>query len=125
MRIFSGFEEIKCAVGTEIGASEWVEITQDRLNKFAEATCDEQWIHVDQERASKEVPGGRKMRTGSCPSASRRCSSVPSWGSKASRTPSITERSGSDTCRPFRPEHLSEDAPPSRKPKRCRPTGCA
>ena len=48
MRIFSDFNEFKAAVGTEIGTSEWVEITQDRINRFAEATCDEQWIHIDQ-----------------------------------------------------------------------------
>ena len=51
MRIFNGFEEIKSAVGTEVGVSDWIEITQDRINKFADATCDEQWIHVDQDRA--------------------------------------------------------------------------
>jgi len=43
MRIFSDFNEIKSAVGTEIGASDWIEVTQDRINRFAEATCDEQW----------------------------------------------------------------------------------
>jgi acetate CoA/acetoacetate CoA-transferase beta subunit len=64
IRIFSGFDEIRSAVGQEIGASEWVEITQDRINKFADATCDEQWIHVDQERADKELPGGRTIAHG-------------------------------------------------------------
>jgi acyl dehydratase len=64
MRIFDGFDEIRSAVGTEIGASEWIEITQDRINKFAEATCDEQWIHVDQERARQELPGGRTIAHG-------------------------------------------------------------
>ena len=64
MRIFSEFGEFKAAVGTEIGASEWVEITQNRINCFAAATCDEQWIHVDQERASKEMPGGRTIAHG-------------------------------------------------------------
>jgi acyl dehydratase len=64
MRIFDGFEGIKSAVGTEIGASEWIEITQERINLFAEATCDEQWIHVDQERAEKELPGGRTIAHG-------------------------------------------------------------
>jgi acyl dehydratase len=64
MRIFDGFEQIRSAVGTEIGASEWIEITQDRINKFAEATCDEQWIHVDQERAKHELPGGRTIAHG-------------------------------------------------------------
>src|SRR5467141_3913951 len=46
MRIFNGFEELKAAVGTVVGVSDWIEVTQDRINKFAEATCDEQWIHV-------------------------------------------------------------------------------
>ena len=64
MRIFVGFEDIKSAVGTEIGASDWIEITQERINRFAEATCDEQWIHVDQERAEKELPGGRTIAHG-------------------------------------------------------------
>ena len=64
MRIFNGFDEIKAAVGKEIGASEWIEITQDRINKFAEATCDEQWIHVDQERAKQELPGGKTIAHG-------------------------------------------------------------
>jgi acyl dehydratase len=57
MRVFKDFDELKAAVGTEIGASEWVEITQDRINTFAEATGDEQWIHVDQDRAARELPG--------------------------------------------------------------------
>ena len=64
MRIFSDFDEIKSAVGTEIGVSDWIEVTQDRINKFAEATCDEQWIHVDQERARKELPGGTTIAHG-------------------------------------------------------------
>ena len=64
MRIFVGFEEIKSAVGTEVGASDWIEISQERINLFAEATCDEQWIHVDQERAGKELPGGRTIAHG-------------------------------------------------------------
>jgi acyl dehydratase len=64
MRVFVGFEDIKSAVGSEIGASEWIEITQYRINQFAEATCDEQWIHVDQERAGKELPGGRTIAHG-------------------------------------------------------------
>jgi acyl dehydratase len=64
MRIFDGFDEIRSAVGTEIGASDWIEITQDRINRFAEATCDEQWIHVDQDRAKNELPGGRTIAHG-------------------------------------------------------------
>jgi len=39
MRIFGDFNEIKSAVGTEIGVSEWIEVSQERINQFAEATC--------------------------------------------------------------------------------------
>lgn len=42
-------------VGQEIGVSDWLEITQDRVNRFADATGDHQWIHVDIERATKEL----------------------------------------------------------------------
>jgi acyl dehydratase len=64
MRIFNGFDEIRSAVGTEIGASDWIEITQERINRFAEATCDEQWIHIDQDRAKQELPGGKTIAHG-------------------------------------------------------------
>src|SRR5260370_29200757 len=64
MRIFNDFNEIKSALGTEIGASDWIEVSQERINQFAEATCDEQWIHVDQERAKKEVPSGTTIAHG-------------------------------------------------------------
>ena len=64
MRIFSDFSDIKSCVGTEIGISDWVVVSQDRINLFAKATCDEQWIHVDQERAEKEMPGGKTIAHG-------------------------------------------------------------
>jgi|SRR5947209_2038857 acyl dehydratase len=64
MRVFSDFSQFKAAVGTEVGVSEWVEITQDRIDRFAAATCDEQWIHVDQDRAKKELPGGKTIAHG-------------------------------------------------------------
>ena len=64
MRIFSDFNEIRSAVGTEIGVSDWIEVSQERINQFAEATCDEQWIHVDQERARNELPGGSTIAHG-------------------------------------------------------------
>ncbi len=44
-------------VGQEVGVSDWVEISQDRVNLFAEATGDHQWIHVDVERATREIGG--------------------------------------------------------------------
>ena len=64
MRVFSDFNEIKSAVGTQIGVSHWVKVTQERINQFAEATCDEQWIHVDPARAAKEMPGGKTIAHG-------------------------------------------------------------
>jgi acyl dehydratase len=47
--------DLPSLVGTEIGVSDWLEITQDRVNRFADATGDHQWIHVDVERATKEL----------------------------------------------------------------------
>ena len=44
-------------VGQEVGVSDWLQITQERVNQFAEATGDHQWIHVDVERATKEIGG--------------------------------------------------------------------
>ncbi len=44
--------------GTELGTSDWIEVTQDRVNTFADATDDHQWIHVDVERATAESPFG-------------------------------------------------------------------
>jgi acyl dehydratase len=44
-------------VGQEVGVSDWVEISQDRVNLFADATGDHQWIHVDVERATREIGG--------------------------------------------------------------------
>ncbi len=44
-------------VGQEVGVSDWLEITQERVNTFADATGDHQWIHVDVERATKEIGG--------------------------------------------------------------------
>lgn len=58
MRVFTTFEEIEAATGQEIGTSEWVEITQERVDRFADATGDHQWIHVDVERAAQGPFGG-------------------------------------------------------------------
>ena len=57
MRVFKNFDEFKTAVGTEIGVSKWFEVTQAQIDRFAEATGDDQWIHVDVERAKRELPG--------------------------------------------------------------------
>ena len=50
------YAEIANHIGEEFGVSDWVKIDQDRVNKFAEATGDHQWIHLDVERAKRELP---------------------------------------------------------------------
>jgi acyl dehydratase len=50
--IVSGIDELKARAGEHLGHSEWLEVTQDRINTFADATDDHQWIHTDPERAS-------------------------------------------------------------------------
>ena len=52
MRVFESLDALKQCVGEEIGVSEWMTVHQDRIDKFAEATGDFNWIHVDQERAA-------------------------------------------------------------------------
>ncbi len=57
-------EELKELVGREIAVTEWMEITQERIDKFADATDDHQWIHIDRERAQKESPYGTTIAHG-------------------------------------------------------------
>ncbi|MCL4691912.1 MAG: MaoC family dehydratase [Candidatus Hydrogenedentes bacterium] len=58
------YADMKSLVGTEIGESDWYEVTQEEINAFAKATHDEQWIHVDVERAKKESPFGGPIAHG-------------------------------------------------------------
>ena len=58
MKTVSRLDELKTLSGTDLGHSSWLEITQDRVNAFAEATGDHQWIHVDVERAATGPFGG-------------------------------------------------------------------
>ena len=51
--VFEGIDELRGAVGAELGATDWLVVDQDRIDTFAEATGDHQWIHVDPERAAK------------------------------------------------------------------------
>ena len=57
-RIINGIDELKALVGEHLGYSDYLEITQERVNQFAEATGDHQWIHVDVERAKAGPFGG-------------------------------------------------------------------
>ena len=63
-RIINGSAELKTLVGEHIGYSESMDITQERVNLFADATGDHQWIHVDPERATKESPFGGPIAHG-------------------------------------------------------------
>jgi acyl dehydratase len=56
--------DMKTHIGKQIGTSEWVLVDQAMIDKFAEATGDHQWIHVDVERAKKEMPGGKTIAHG-------------------------------------------------------------
>lgn len=53
MSEIKGLDKIQALIGQEVGLSDWLEIDQDRINKFAEATEDYQWIHVDKEKAAQ------------------------------------------------------------------------
>jgi acyl dehydratase len=59
-----GVEGVQALVGQHLGYSDWVTITQERVNRFADATGDHQWIHVDPERAAKESPFGGPVAHG-------------------------------------------------------------
>ena len=63
MRTLTGIDDLEALLGQHLGTSDWVEITQDRIDQFAEATGDHQWIHVDSERA-KAGPFGTTIAHG-------------------------------------------------------------
>ncbi|MBX9365487.1 MaoC family dehydratase [Streptomyces massasporeus] len=59
----NGLDELKKLAGSDLGTSEWIEVTQERIDTFADATGDHQWIHVDPERA-KQGPFGAPIAHG-------------------------------------------------------------
>jgi len=63
MKTFKTAEEVLAAAGTQLGVTDWMEITQERVNLFADATGDHQWIHVDPVRA-KDGPFGAPIAHG-------------------------------------------------------------
>jgi acyl dehydratase len=63
MRVFASLSEFAAAAGDELGTTDWIEIDQERIDRFAEATGDHQWIHVDPERAASG-PFGRTIAHG-------------------------------------------------------------
>lgn len=60
----SSFEDFEKYVGQEMGVSDYITITQEQINKFADATFDQQWIHTDPERAKTESPFGNTIAHG-------------------------------------------------------------
>ena len=62
--IIRNFEDLETLIGKELGVSDYHEFTQEQINKFAEATLDHQWIHVDVEKAKKESPFGNTIAHG-------------------------------------------------------------
>jgi acyl dehydratase len=64
LHIIKSIEDAKALEGKEVGLSDWVVIDQERINQFAEATSDFQWIHTDEERAARELPGGKTIAHG-------------------------------------------------------------
>lgn len=63
-RVIHGLAELKSLVGQNIGTSDWVEVTQEQVDQFAQATGDHQWLHVDPERARRESPFGQTIAHG-------------------------------------------------------------
>jgi acyl dehydratase len=57
-------KDLQQHIGAELGPSEWVTVDQAMIDKFADATGDHQWIHVDVERAKREMPGGKTIAHG-------------------------------------------------------------
>ena len=64
MRIIKSIDDAQSLIGEEVGLSDWMVIDQHRIDQFAEATADHQWIHVDTERAARELPDGKTIAHG-------------------------------------------------------------
>ena len=64
MQVIKSIDDAKALEGEEIGLSDWAVVDQHRIDQFAEATADHQWIHVDTERAAKEMPEGKTIAHG-------------------------------------------------------------
>ena len=62
--VINSFEDFQQYEGQELGVSDYVELSQERINMFADATLDHQWIHVDTEKAKRESPFGQTIAHG-------------------------------------------------------------
>ncbi len=64
LHVVRSIEDAKGLVDVEVGVSDWIVIDQQMINRFANATGDHQWIHVDEERAARELPNGKTIAHG-------------------------------------------------------------
>ena len=64
LHVIRSVEDAKALEGKEVGLSDWVVIDQERIDQFAKATDDYQWIHVDKQRAARELPDGKTIAHG-------------------------------------------------------------
>ncbi len=64
MHVIKSIEDAKALEDVEVGVSDWIVIDQQMINQFAEATGDHQWIHVDEDRAARELPDGKTIAHG-------------------------------------------------------------
>lgn len=64
LHVIKSVDDAKALEGQEVGVSDWTVIDQHRIDQFAEATADHQWIHVDTERAKREMPDGKTIAHG-------------------------------------------------------------
>ena len=94
MKIFESTEALEAALGTEVAVSEWVTITQDRVNQFAKATDDPQWIHVDVDRAKASSPFGGTIAHGYLTLSLRYCRMSINYGANKIRFPSPMRTGG-------------------------------
>ena len=62
--VIHGLDELRSLIGKRLGTSDWYDVTQERVNAFADATGDQQWIHVDPARAAMESPYGTTIAHG-------------------------------------------------------------
>jgi acyl dehydratase len=62
--VFKDKTELKKNIGASLGKTEWFSMTQERINQFAEATLDFQWVHIDPEKAKSNLPGGKTIAHG-------------------------------------------------------------
>ena len=64
MRVINGLDELRALTGQEVAVSDWLTVTQEMINRFADVTGDHQWIHVDVERARRESQFGTTIAHG-------------------------------------------------------------